>query len=69
MPIPTSTKTVDWKIILQSEENRTIQDDVYDPPSIGEMIKASREDYKNKNYVTTEELIQKIKETEFKNEK
>jgi nitrate reductase NapAB chaperone NapD len=58
-----------FKIILQSEDNRTIQDDVTAASSLGDMIKASREDYKNKNYVTSEELIQKIKETDFNNEK
>jgi hypothetical protein len=58
-----------FKIILQSEDSRTIENDVLANPSLGEMIKASIEDYQKQNYVTTDELIQKIKETNFKNEK
>ncbi len=58
-----------FKIILQSEDIGTIQDEVLADPSLDEMIKASRKDYKNNNYVTTEELVQKIKEADFSNEK
>lgn len=54
-----------FKIILQTEGVNSIYDDVLRDKSLGEMINASREAYRNQKHLTTNELIEKIKEKKF----
>lgn len=57
-----------FKITLQQEDSKSIREDILTDPSIGKMIDASREAYRNQDYLTTKELIQKIKEKDFDND-
>jgi hypothetical protein len=58
-----------FKITLQTEYEKSINEEVIADPSLEEMIKCSREAYHNQNYKTTKELIQTIKDTDFSHEK
>lgn len=57
-----------FKITLQTEYKKSINEEVIADPSLEEIIENSREAYHHQNYKTTKELIQKIKDTDFSHE-
>lgn len=57
-----------FKITLQPEYEKSINEEVIADSSLEEMFKSSREAYHNQNYKTTKELLQTIKDTDFSHE-
>ncbi|MEH7122546.1 hypothetical protein V7127_04770 [Bacillus sp. JJ1773] len=58
-----------FKIILQTENEISINEEVIADPTLAEKFEKSRDAYLHQRFMTSKELINRIKETDFNDEK